>query len=109
MTLGEKKLVALNIALSDKPYALIGDEKLSLAEAKLHGVIEYIEQTGLPLCKLLIRLEDQCPIVTCAVFEMSPDNLSGIAIDANRQFRFASQTQTTKARRFTCPVPAFPL
>jgi hypothetical protein len=48
MTLGEKKLVALNIALSDKPYALIGDEKLSLAEAKLHGVIEYIEQTGLP-------------------------------------------------------------
>ena len=88
MTLGEKKLVALNIALSDKPYALIGDEKLSLAEAKLNGVIEYIEQPGLPLCKVLIRLEDQRPIVACAVFEMSPGNLGGIAFDANRQFRF---------------------
>jgi hypothetical protein len=88
MASGEKKPVSFNITLSDEPFALIADERISLADVIVSGVIEYVEQTRAPLCKILVRLEDQCPIVACAVFEMNPGNLGGLAFDGNRQFRF---------------------
>ena len=88
IAVGEKKPVVYNIRLSDEPFALIGDERISLAEARLTGVIEYVEQRGLPLCKILVRLDDQQPLLACAVFEMSEGNLGGLAFDGNRQFRF---------------------
>jgi hypothetical protein len=90
MAVGETKSVVYDIRLSDEPFALIGDERISLTEAKLTGVIEYVEQRGQPLCKILVRLDDQQPIVACAVFEMSGGNLGGLAFDGNRQFRFLS-------------------
>jgi hypothetical protein len=77
-----------NIRLSDEPFAVIGHERISLGEARVAGVIEYVEQPGQPLCKMLVRLNDQQPIVACAVFEMSGGNLGGLAFDGNRQFRF---------------------
>jgi hypothetical protein len=80
--------VSFNITLSDEPFALLADERISLADVIVSGVIEYIEQTRAPLCKILVRLEDQCPIVACAVFEMNPGDLGGLAFDGNRQFRF---------------------
>jgi hypothetical protein len=43
ITVGEKKPIVYNIRLSDEPFALIGDERISLAEARLTGVIEYVE------------------------------------------------------------------
>ena len=88
MAVGEKKSVVYNIRLSDEPFALIGDERISLGQATLTGVIEYVEQRSQPLCKILVRLDDQQPIVACAVFEMTGGNLGGLAFDGNRQFRF---------------------
>ncbi len=88
MAVAEKKSVVYNIRLSDEPFALIGAERISLGEARVTGVIEYVEQPGQPLCKILVRLDDQQPIVACAVFEMSGGNLGGLAFDGNRQFRF---------------------
>jgi len=85
---GERRPITFNIRLEDEPFALIGDQRLSLTEARVSGVIEYFEQAGQPLCKVLVRLDDQRPIVACAVFEMSGGNLGGIAFDPNRQLRF---------------------
>jgi len=88
MAVGEKKPVTFDIRLEDEPFALVGDERFPLTEARVSGVIEYSERAGQPLCKVLVRLDDQRPIVACAVFEMSGGNLGGIAFDGNRQFRF---------------------
>jgi hypothetical protein len=90
MAVGEKKPVTFNIRLEDEPFALIGDERLPLTEARVSGVIEYVEQASQPLCKVLVRLDDQRQIVACAVFEMSGGNLGGIVFDGNRQLRFLS-------------------
>jgi hypothetical protein len=88
MSVGEQKPVLIDVTLSDEPFALVDDEKISLAEARVSGVVEYIEQPRIPLCKVLLRQEDEQPVVACAVFEMNPGNLGGLAFDGNRQFRF---------------------
>jgi hypothetical protein len=88
MAVGEKKPVIFNIKLEDERFALVEDQMISLTEARISGVIEYVEQAGEPLCKVLVRLEDQHPIVACAVFDMSGGNLGGIAFDGNRRLRF---------------------
>lgn len=46
-----------------------------------------MEKPGQPLCKVRVRLEDERPIVACAVFKMPGGNLGGIAFDENRQVR----------------------
>jgi hypothetical protein len=87
MAVGKRRPVVYEIRLPDEPFALIGGARISLNEARLTGVIEYVEQPSRPLFKILVRLDDHQPIVACTVFEMSGGNLGGLAFDGNRQFR----------------------
>ena len=88
MSIGETRTVTFDMTLKDEPYVTVGENQIILTHVRVTGEIAYVEKIITPMLKVLVKHEDQIPLVGSAVFEMSLGNLAGISVDPSRRVRF---------------------
>jgi len=81
----ETKPFSITIDILDKPYFIATSGKLVLRQARVSGIVKWIEKKQELQFKILKKLDDVKPFAGCAITEISNGNLIGITVSNTKR------------------------